>query len=299
MKNIRQYKLIVVAGLLGAAFGFVATGAHLGCKQGEGADVRRGLFGAIGSVTGQSQAFEGANIAMDTAGSLIITPEDEDNMGQAVAVSLTNSSKLTTNKQLSQYVSFVGLTLVESSPRPVGNWVFGVLESNEVNAFAGPNGYIFVTTGALRRMQDESELAGVLAHELTHVLHHHGVAGVELNAVADAMKRGGSLAAGGRDMGLINSVGGPVSDVVIRNGYDKNAELDADKNAITLVVAAGYDPEGLVRFLEKLESAGGDLMSTHPGKADRIAKARAQIAKLGNPQGKTLKERFARNVVLR
>lgn len=298
MKTTKHFKSFLLACGAGAAVAFVATGAILGCREGQGADIRRQVLGAVGNVTGQQKLTEGANIGLDAAGQMIITPQDEDGMGQTVAVSVTNTDQLTTDKKLSKYVSLVGLTLVDASPRPVGNWVFGVLESDEVNAYAGPNGYIFVTTGALAVMEDESELAGVLAHELTHVLHHHGVIGVQAAATKDMAKRFGSLAADGRDFGLIDALAEPLGTVVIRTGYDQRAELDADRTGVRIAAAAGYDPNGLVRFLERLESSGGGGLSTHPGKAQRISNARNEIAKLGNPKGKTLKERFEKNVNL-
>src|SRR6185436_10736392 len=119
---------------------------------------------------------------------LIILPSVEDGMGQSVAVSLTNQYQLTRDTALNKYVSLVGLAIVNASDRPVGNWEFGVLETNDVNAFAGPNGYIFVTRGALSRMENEAQLAGVLAHEVTHVLHHHGLQAVKDSAGVDFLK---------------------------------------------------------------------------------------------------------------
>ena len=253
-----------------------------------------------GQVTGQQKVAQGVNAGADYMNAITLSAADEDGMGQSVAVSLTNTYPLTKNEKLNEYVSLVGLTLVNASPRPVGNWVFGVLESNEVNAFAGPNGYIFVTTGALKQMQDESELAGVLAHELTHVLHHHALAGIKNDANADLLKEAGSIAVSGKDrFGVFNKLAEPMVEGVVKKGYARGQELDADKTAVYLVIAAGYDPNGLVRFLQRLQDSGGDLMSTHPGKAERVSAAQAQIAAAGNPKGKTLKERFVKNVNIR
>jgi predicted Zn-dependent protease len=293
-----------------AVLGAIALGGaaiHFGCsKDGSGGgfgDNLAKIGGEIGSaVTGRPEIAQGTAAAVDYKNKISLSADDEDAMGQSVAMNLTSSNRLTQNEALNKYVSLVGLTLVDASPRPSGNWLFGVLESNEVNAFAGPNGYIFVTTGALRKMQDESELAGVLAHELTHVLHHHGLAGIQADANADAAKAAASIAinSNGADrFGIFNKLADPVVEGVVKKPYARGQELDADSNAVNLLVAAGYDPNGLVRFLQRLESSGGDPMSTHPGKAERVAKAQAQIARLGTQSGRTMKARFAKNVVLK
>ena len=95
--------------------------------------------------------------------------------------------------------------------------------------------------------------------------------------------------------GLTRQLGTPAVATVAKNGYGQGQENDADANAIRLMVAAGYDPNGLPQFLQKLQSAGGGAFSTHPGKAERITKTQAIIVQLGNPQGKTLKDRFDKN----
>jgi beta-barrel assembly-enhancing protease len=306
MKNKTLGKALFAAVALGS-FGVSALLVHVGCQSGSGGgDFGKTLAnvgGQIGSaVTGRQEVGKAVTAVANYAEKIRIGPEDEDAMGQSVALSLTNTSPLTKNEKLNKYVSLVGLTLVEASPRPVGNWMFGVLESNQVNAFAGPNGYIFVTTGALKLMKDESELAGVLAHELTHVLHHHGLNGIKSDANSDALKDAASIAvsATGSDRyGVFNKLADPLVDGVLKKPYARTQELDADRNAITITVAAGYDPNGLIRFLERMGNTPGDVMSTHPGSAERLSSARAQIAKLGNPKGKTLKERFEKNVDLR
>jgi predicted Zn-dependent protease len=305
MKYHSIRKPLVVAAVA-AGLGLGLGTAHLACKQdGSGtslgglSNVLKPVASAVGGAAGVDSRITNTVVAAATyMEKVTITPAVEDSMGQSVAVSLTNTYPLTKDEKLNKYVSMVGLTIAQASERPVGNWQFGVLESNEVNAFAGPNGYIFVTRGALNRMDNEAQLAGVLAHEVTHVLHHHGLEGVKQSATVDFAK---SLADTyvNDPTGLGRQLGTPAAATVMKNGYGQGQELDADATAIRLLVSAGYDPNGLPQFLQKLESGGGGAFSTHPGKGERISRARAQIAKLGNPQGKTLKERFAKNVAVR
>ncbi len=283
----------------GSALALALGTIHLACKQdGSGpgfGEVFKPIASAVGGAAGvDSRITDTAVAGVTYMEKISITPEAEDGMGQSVAISLTNTYPLTEDEALNEYVSMVGLTIVNASDRPVGNWQFGVLETPEVNAFAGPNGYIFVTRGALNQMENEAQLAGVLAHEVTHVLHHHGLEGVKSEAGVDFLK---SVAdANIKDStGLVQQLGTPMVSTVLKSGYSQGQEYDADLNGIKLMVAAGYDPNGLPQFLDKLKGAGGGF-STHPGKAERVAKTRAQIAQLGNPKGKTLKERFEQNV---
>lgn len=293
------WRAAAVAGGLAVGFGTM----HLACKQDGGGPNLGGLTkafqqgaSAVGGAVGvDSRITDVAVAAAAYAEKVSITPEAEDGMGQAVAVALTNDYELTEDEALDKYVSLVGLTLVNSSPRPVGNWQFGVLDTDDVNAFAGPNGYIFVTRGALERMDNEAQLAGVLAHEVVHVLNHHGLNGVKQDAGVDFLKSVADASVNDRT-GLVKQFGTPMTAKVMKSGYGQDQEREADQMAIQLLVAAGYDPNGLPEFLQKLESGGGGPFSTHPGKPERISRAKAQIAALGGARGKTLKERFEKNV---
>jgi predicted Zn-dependent protease len=306
----KMWLAAATAGSLAVAF---AT-FHLACKQDSSGGSSGGggggpNLGAIANVFKQVAPVAGSAAGVDSRyietglaaakywENVNVNASNEDGMGQSVAVSLTNTYPLTKDTALNKYVALVGLTIANASERPVGNWQFGVLDTNDVNAFAGPNGYIFVTRGALNRMENEAQLAGVLAHEVTHVLHHHGLEGVRNGANVDFAKSMADIyAKDPTGTGLVKSMATPMVATVAKNGYGQGQENDADANAIRLLVAAGYDPNGLPQFLEKLQSAGGGAFSTHPGKAERITKTRAIIAQLGNPQGKTLKERFLKNV---
>ena len=303
IQSMRKSSLLRATSVVAAGLVLGLGTVHVACKQdGSGpslggfSNVLKPVASAVGGAAGvDTRVTDVAVAGVELLEKVNVSAADEDGMGQAVAVAVTNEYDLTEDEALDKYVSMVGLTLVNSSPRPVGNWQFAVLESEDVNAFAGPNGYIFVTRGALDRMDNEAQLAGVLAHEIVHVLHHHGLEGVKRGAGVDFLKTVAD--AGINDQtGLVKQFATPMTATVMKNGYGQGQELDADRSAVQLMVAAGYDPEGLPQFLQKLESAGGGLFSTHPGKPERISKARAQIAQLGNPKGKTLKARFHKNV---
>jgi len=227
-----------------------------------------------------------------------MSEKDEDTLGQSVGVALTNRYGLVQDEKVLQYVTLVGLTVATASPNPNGNYVFGVLNTNDVNAFSGPNGYVFVTRGLLSRLKDEAELAGVLAHEVAHVCSHDG-----LHQVQAAERRAAAseaLAAAHSEAERFSRVLDMGVDVLTKQGYSQPQEFDADKAGVKIMAAAGYDPQSYLRFLQRLQqeegsSGGGELMSSHPGVGSRVQRVSQQIATM-KPGGATLAERFASNV---
>lgn len=228
--------------------------------------------------------------------------KDEDVIGQSVAATITSRYPPVASTGLQRYANLVGLTVANASPRPDGNWVFGVIDSPDVNAFSGPNGYVLVTRGALMRMQDEAELAGVLAHECAHVCNHDGLTQVKAaeqkGALVNAMKAADSRTA---QVAVFADSG---IDVITKQGYSQPEEFKADEDAVRIMAAAGYDPNSYLNFLRRLQASGGSgggsqLMSTHPGIGQRIARVQAAIAGLprtGPTNGATLQARFAFNL---
>jgi beta-barrel assembly-enhancing protease len=224
-----------------------------------------------------------------------LSEKDEDALGQSVGLAVTNRYGLYQDEKALKYVTMVGLTVAIASPRPNGNYVFGVLNSADANAFSGPNGYIFVTRGLLLQLADEAELAGVLAHEIAHVCNHDGLHQVQAaetrGAAAELIKAAGSEAqqyATALDQGV---------DILTKQAYSQPQEYEADAMGLKLMSAAGYDAQSYLRFLQrlaKLEGAasGGRLMSTHPGVSSRIGRVSEQI-KTSKPGGATLANRYA------
>jgi predicted Zn-dependent protease len=223
-----------------------------------------------------------------------ITEKQEDSIGQSVAVQATNRWNIYPDATLNKYVTLVGRTVGAASPASSLKLYFAVLDTNDVNAFSGPHGYIFVTRGAIAKMRDESELAGVLGHEIGHIVKHHG-----RDAVIKAGQEQGLLTAakGANEhiaqFGNLADIGG---NAVINVGFSEPQEKQADAEGVKYVIAAGYDPDGFLHFLQRIaqeQGAGGKPFGTHPGAADRVALVSAQITKAGaGGQGATLADRF-------
>jgi predicted Zn-dependent protease len=219
--------------------------------------------------------------------------KDEDDLGQTVAIAATNRWPLYDKPELTKYVTLVGLTVASETSNPDGNWVFGVLDTPDLGAYSGPNGYIMVTRGAIAAMEDESELAGVLAHEIAHVMNRDG-----FNLVKAAKFKEGAMQVGSAansTVAAFSQASDFLTDTVFATGWNRDQETKADSKAVQLLIAAGYDPNGLTRFLKRMEQRKGGsakLFSTHPGTADRIAKISAQIGSA--KPGATNKERFTK-----
>lgn len=193
----------------------------------------------------------------------------EAEIGRQLAAVLLGSKPLHPDAALQRYVNRLGRWIALQSTRPGLAWTFGVLDDPGFNAFAAPGGYVFVTSGLVERV-DEAELAGILAHEITHVTDRH-----HLKALGARARAG--LATQLLASQLRNNVGGAISaqmlalgrDVYAR-GLDQSDEFDADRTGVTLAARAGFDPYGLPAVLQQLRSATPDnqlftlTLATHP-----------------------------------
>ncbi|HEY9855812.1 MAG TPA: M48 family metalloprotease, partial [Stenomitos sp.] len=148
---------------------------------------------------------------------------------------------------------------------------FHVITSSELNAFALPGGQIFVTTAALKAMKNEAELGGVLAHEVTHVAHKHGIDQLRRAMLAQGI----AIAALGSTPAIAQQAGKIALELVLK-GFSRTAEDEADRYGARFTSAAGYDPHGLSSFLQTLAQTMGDTpkafepLSDHPIISERV-----------------------------
>ena len=221
-----------------------------------------------------------------------MTDQEEYYVGRAVAATILGQYRLYQNESLLRYVNEVGQDVVLASDRPFtyGGYHFAILDTAEVNALSCPGGIIFITRGMLKRVQNEEELAAVLAHEVGHVNHKDGIAAIQRARWVQVATLLGAEAAkkmSGADLAqLVSLFEGSVNDVVktlIVNGYSREQEGASDLSSMAFMYRAGYDPHGLANYLERLakEQTGGTkegLFTTHPGMKERLAQAKAVIA---------------------
>ncbi len=220
-----------------------------------------------------------------------MTEQEEHYLGRAVAATILGQYPLYRDDRLTRYLNEAGQSLALASDRPFtfGGYRFAILDTEEVNALACPGGTIFITRGMLRRVQNEEELAAVVAHEISHVGNRDGLKAIQQARWMEVVTLLGSEAArkaGGAEMAkLVSLFEGSVQDVVKTltvNGYSREQEGNADRSALALLQRFGYDPQGLPDFLRKLgkEQTGGGkagMFKTHPGMGDRESEARSMI----------------------
>lgn len=236
-----------------------------------------------------------------------LSDDEEYYVGRAVAARITSTYPLYRNERLTDYINLVGQTIALHTDKPTtfGGYHFALLDSPEVNAFACPGGIILITRGMLSSVKSEDELAAVLAHEIAHVIHRDGIAAIQSSRWSEALLVIGSSAArefGPKDTArLVSLFEGSIDDVfktLVVSGYGREQEKDADAAALGYLAAAGYDPQGLVGYLNRLEQggrgSGSGIFATHPGTDERLENVRqARVTNVDTSALSRRSKRFA------
>jgi len=232
-----------------------------------------------------------------------VSEAQEVQIGTGIAANLLGAAPLVRDPALQRYVNDVGRWLTLHSSRPDLPWHFGVLDTNDINAFAAPGGYVFITRGLLLRLHSEAELAGVLAHEIAHVLKKHHLRAIEKNARMGILADVLHMAAQDKRHGesLQKAIGAGTE--LYARGLDKDDEYQADRMGVVIAARAGYDPFALPAVLQTLEkinprdSAFALMFKTHPTAENRLraldAAMGAQLDRYGRQAEGTA--RFARH----
>jgi predicted Zn-dependent protease len=224
--------------------------------------------------------------------------DEEIAIGRQIAGNLLGAAPLVRDRQLQKYVNNVGRWVASQSERPDLPWHFGVIESDDVNAFAMPGGYVFVTKGLYRRLQSEADLAGVLGHEIGHVIRKHHLKLLQQSRLVDI---GGKLVAkrAGENEKIRNLIGSGAE--IVARSLDKQSEFEADRIGVVLATRAGYDPFGLPEVLQDIGHFAKDdgavalLFKTHPLPDDRLAQlGLAMDDRFDGVKGLTLPRRLYR-----
>jgi predicted Zn-dependent protease len=214
--------------------------------------------------------------------------EKEVAMGKQYAAQVEQSAKLITDPVINEYVNRIGQNLVRHSDAKVP-FTIKVVDDNQINAFALPGGFFYVNTGTILAADDESELAGVMAHEISHVCARHAMrqmtranwanfATIPLIFVGGGIGYAAYEAAG---------IGIPLTFMKFSRGF----EAQADYLGTQYLYASGYDPEGMVNFFEKIEATEkkkpGTLakaFASHPPTPDRVEHTQEEINRILPPR---------------
>jgi len=207
-----------------------------------------------------------------------VDEKGEAEIGSASAAQLLGAAPLVQNEKLQGYVNQVGLWLAMQTERPDLPWRFGVMDSDSVNAFAAPGGYVFITRGLLLRMRNEAELAGVLAHEIAHVLKRHHLVAIQKNAKTGLATDLMSMAVdnSSSQYGEWKKKALSASTELYARGLDKGDEFEADRLGVVIAARAGYDPYGLPSVLQALDGINPQdsnlalMFKTHPSSRQRL-----------------------------
>lgn len=231
----------------------------------------------LGGLSKAKSALDKGQKAKDTIDSLIFTDAEELALGQQVSDKLRERYGVVQDKAVHKYVTLVGTVLAQASSKPALPWKFIVLDTEGVNAYAAPGGFIHITRGALSLLQNESELADILGHEIAHVTERHTI---------NAIKKG-KMVELGAEMSrsqVLGAVADKSYEILFEGMYNRGDELDADQKGIVLANKAGYDPAGLAAFLTRLMERNKDqaerngLFASHPETKERIEKLTKQVA---------------------
>lgn len=213
-----------------------------------------------------------------------ISTEQEIEIGRGIAATVAGHYTLSHDSTLTRYVNLVGNAVAAADPRPDVVYRFGVLDSDEVNAFAAPGGYVFVTRGALALMDDEAMLAGVLAHEVAHVNQKDVIEEIQDRArtelgIREAAER---IDVTGEEY-LEKAIG--VGTNALFMGLGREDEIEADTIGMRMASDTGYDRTGVERFVSRLAEHSEDeslslLEKTHPDTDDRLSALREAMRRI-------------------
>jgi len=206
---------------------------------------------------------------------LHISEKEERAIGETISEKLRTAFGVYQDPAVTRYVSLVGTVLAQSSSRPALNWQFIVLDTDGVNAYAAPGGLVHVTRGLLGLVRNEAELAGTLAHEITHITEKHTINSIQKSSTIELASD--EVGDSGLSGAAISKIGEAGFYRVFENRFDRGDEMAADKIGVRVANKGGYNPAGLSSALQKLADRNKDekepngLFASHPQLSERIA----------------------------
>lgn len=259
-------------------------------------------FAQIGGIT------RGINKALDTKDKIDklsgMSDKEERQLGERISAMLCDRFGVYQDQEVTKYVTLVGSVLAQASTRPNLQWEFVVLDTDGVNAFAAPGGFVHITRGALGLIKSEAELAGVLGHEITHITAKHTVGAIDkASRVELGTDVGGGFVAGrGWTTDLLVRYADVGYRVAFENRYDRKDELEADNIGIQVANKVGYAPNGMIAFLQKIAARNKDMkepngwFASHPLIRDRVEDMEKAIKKEKLNATATVQARYAEKI---
>lgn len=219
-------------------------------------------------------------------GLLSVDEPTEIRIGQQAAADIERQYGVVNDPVQTPRIQTIGRRIAAVSERPNLPWTFRILNTNAVNAFALPGGYLYVTRGLLAQNVSDAELSGVMGHEIAHVNQRHSVKaierGMQYQLLSDLILRNSGEG--------LRTAANLAVQYAVELPHSRSDEYEADDVGIRLAYNAGYPANGLLAFLQRLQALSGpsrtpEWMSTHPLTAERIDRARTITAQVqGQPR---------------
>jgi beta-barrel assembly-enhancing protease len=228
-----------------------------------------------------------------TPGFNLFTPEQDVELGRQSAAKVSGQVPLLRDERIVNYVRTLGAKLAAKAPGYSYPYQFAVVASKEINAFALPGGFVFINAGALAAAKNEGEIAGVIAHEISHVALRHGTNQASKAYLAQAGLDILRSIAGGKDTDLgdvVERIGGAGANMLFLK-FGRTAETQADLEGAHIMANAGYDPRDMANFFRTLEAKSGgrvpQILSDHPDPGNRVAEINKLLPQLKLSQNPT------------
>ncbi len=272
----------------------VGLGEARSNEPGPSRAVAEGEGGQLGQIGKGLSIAKKANDVRD----LQMTDAEEQELGAAVSDRIRTRYGVVQDAGVHRYVALVGTALAQGSTRPALPWTFVVLDTDGVNAFAAPGGYVHITRGALALIKNEAELAGVLGHEIIHVTEKHTIRAIQKSK---AVQMGAAETLSGSSALMERAVTATYDNIVER-GFGRAEENESDEKGVALANKTGYAPGGLVSFLTTLKERNKastekrGLFASHPEMQERLDRITRQIAAQKLTATATVQPRYAKNI---
>ncbi len=253
---------------------------------------------AVVSLTAALIVLTAANAApndlpdIGTPADAVFTKQDEFQIGTMIVRQLRDSGVILDDPEIGEYIQGIGARLAAHAQEGETKFTFLVLKDNTIQAFALPGGFVVVHSGLILATTGESELAGVLSHEISHVTQRHLARGIQNAGRGSLIATAGMLAAillgaisGNANVGMAGVIGAQNAAVQHQLNFSRENEIEADRVGISVMAAAGYDPNAMATFFSTLSRRMGsaglnakilEFLQTHPVTSARVAEARSR-----------------------
>lgn len=233
---------------------------------------------------------------LGSSANALISPQEAQDYGASMLRQMRALDMVVDDPLLDDYINDLGHRLAASSDKPKDHFAFFIVKDPEINAFAAPGGYIAVNSGLITITRDESELAGVIAHEIGHITQNHLQRAFEASkkdaplmalVLLGAVLAGAGSHSGDAPMAVLAGGQGLIAQKSIN--FTRKDEIEADRVGIQTLARAGFDPNAMADFFQRMQDvlstgAGGEdvpaLLQTHPVTASRISDAKARAGAL-------------------